>query len=115
MIKTISALAALAAASAFVLPAVSQADEVNSVRISYADLNLGSGVGQQVLQRRIAGAARTVCVIEDSRELALRSATNACRNDAIASAEPAYAAAVAAARHGTVTIMDAAALMVTAP
>ena len=114
MLKTISALVALAAASAFVLPTVSQAEEPNSERVSYADLNLGSDVGQHILQRRIAGAARTVCVIEDSREIELRSATNACRSNAMASAEPAYEAAVAAARHGTVTVMDAAALIVTA-
>jgi UrcA family protein len=112
MLKTLSALAALAVASAFVLPTVSQAEESNSVRVSYADLNLGSTAGQHVLQRRIAGAARTVCVIEDSRELALRTATNACRGDAIASAEPAYEAAIAAARHGTVTVVGAASLIV---
>ena len=114
MLKTVSALAALAAASALVLPTVSRAEETNKVRVSYADLNLGSEPGQQVLQRRIAAAARTVCVIEDSRELALASATNACRADAIAGARPAYEAALAAARHGTVTIMGAAALTVTA-
>ena len=44
MLKTISALAALTAASAFVLPTVSQAEETNIVRVSYADLNrLGYG------------------------------------------------------------------------
>jgi UrcA family protein len=114
MLKTISALAALAVASAVVLPTVSQAEEPNSVRVSYADLNLGSDVGQHVLQRRIAGAARIVCVIEDSKEIALRSATNVCRSEAMARAQPAYASAVAAARHGTVTI-DAAALIIAAP
>ena len=114
MMKAVSALAALAATSTFVLPTVSRADELNSVRVSYADLNLGSDVGQHMLQRRIAGAARVVCVIEDSRELALRSATNGCRSDAIARAMPAYETAVAAARHGTVSV-DAAALVVSMP
>ena len=114
MLKTISALAAFAAASALVAPTVSQAEESNSVRVSYADLNLGSDVGQHVLQRRIAGAAHIVCVIEDSREMALRRATDACRSDAMAKAQPAYAAAVAAARHGTVTI-GAATLVIAAP
>jgi UrcA family protein len=111
--KPIIAIAALTVASALVVPTVSQAQETNSVRVSYADLNLGSEPGQNVLQRRIAGAARTVCVIEDSREIALRSATNACRSDAVASAQPAYEAAVAAARRGTVTVIGAAALVVT--
>jgi UrcA family protein len=115
MLKTISALAALAVASALVAPTVSQAEEPNSVRVSFADLNLASDLGQHTLQRRITGAARTVCVIEDSRELALARATNACRGDAIASARPAYEAAVASAtRQGTVTILDSAALIVTA-
>jgi UrcA family protein len=114
MLKTISALAALVVASAFVLPTVSQAEEPNSVRVSYADLNLASDIGQNLLQRRIAGAARTVCVIEDSRELELSSATNHCRREAVASARPAYEAAVASAtRHGTVSIIDSAALIVT--
>ena len=115
MLKTLCALAALAVASAFIAPTVSQAEEPNSVRVSFADLNLASDLGQHTLQRRITGAARTVCVIEDSRELALASATKACRNDAIASGRPAYEAAVASAtRHGTVTILDTAALTVTA-
>jgi UrcA family protein len=115
MLKTISALAALAVASALVAPTVSQAEEPSSVRVSFADLNLASDVGQHTLQRRITGAARTVCVIEDSRELALASATNACRGNAIASARPAYEAAVASAtRQGTVTILDSAALVVMA-
>jgi hypothetical protein len=51
-------------------------------------------------------------VIEDSRELALARATNECRGDAIASAQPAYDAAVAAARRGTVIIGAGAALTV---
>jgi UrcA family protein len=113
MLKTLSALAALAVASALVAPTVSQAEEPNSVRVSFADLNLASDVGQHTLQRRITGAARTVCAIEGSRELALASATNACRRDAAASARPTYEAAVASAtRHGTVTILDTAAVTV---
>jgi UrcA family protein len=114
MLKTITAVAALAIASAFVVPTVSQAGETNSARVSYADLNLASGVGQKTLERRIVGAARVVCAIEDSRELALASATNACRGDAIAGAQPAFNEAVAAARRGSVTVLESAALIVTA-
>ena len=114
MLKTIPALAALVVASALVVPTVSQAADSNSVRVSYADLNLASQRGQHLLSSRIDRAAQTVCEIEDSRELALARETNLCRSDAIERARPAYEAAVASARHGTVTVMDAAALIVSA-
>jgi UrcA family protein len=114
MLKTISAVAAVTAASMLVVPTVSQASVSRSARVSYADLNLASPVGAQILERRIAGAAKFVCEIEDSRELALANATNSCRSDAIAGAQPQYEAAVAAARHGSVTVLDGASLIVTA-
>jgi UrcA family protein len=113
MLKTLPALAALAVAGALVIPTISQAAETNSVRVSYADLNLVSSVGQHTLQGRIAYAARVVCVIEDSRELALASATNACRSDAIDRAQPAYEAAISAARHPSVTVLGSTSLIVT--
>ncbi len=112
MLKAISALAAFAVAAALVVPTVTQAAEPNSVRVSYADLNLASRAGQQVLQGRIVWAARTVCQFEDSRDLALESATNLCRSDAIERVQPAYEAAVAAARHGSVTVLGGAVLIV---
>lgn len=113
MLKAISALAAFAVAAVLVVPTVTQAADSNSVRVSYADLNLSTNHGQQVLQGRIVWAARTVCEIEDSRELPLASATKLCRTDAIDRARPQYEAAVAAARHGTVTILSGAAVVVT--
>jgi len=88
MLKPILAAAAVIAASALVGPTVSQAATTNSYRVSYADLNLASDHGRQSLQRRIAFGARVVCEIEDSRELALAAATNACRGDAVESARP---------------------------
>jgi UrcA family protein len=114
MSKTIAAVGALVVAAALVLPTASQAQQFdsNSVRVSYADLNLGAAPGQLRLQHRMKDAARTVCVIEDSREAALRSATNICRSDAVARAWPAYEAAVAAARHGSVTVIGATSLIV---
>lgn len=114
MSKLLPAIAAVIAASALLIPTVSHADDTNSMRVSYADLNLASVGAQHVLQRRMTGAAKIVCVIEDSKELALASATNGCRSDAIARAQPAYEAAVAAAKRGSVTVLDAAALIVTA-
>lgn len=115
MLKAIPVAAALAAAAALVVPTVSRAAETNSVRVSYADLNLASDVGQSSLHRRIVYAARVVCQFEDSRQLPIQTATNACRNDAVASAQPAFEAAVASFRHGTVVVGGAAALVVSRP
>jgi len=114
MFKPVIAFVAIVVASVLVTPTVSQAATTNSYRVSYADLNLASKVGQHRLQRRIAFGATVVCEIEDSRELALASATNACRSDAVASAQPAYDAAVGATRRGTVQVLESA-LIVTAP
>lgn len=115
MLKTLPAFAALAAAGALLVPTVGEAADSNSVRVSYADLNLRSSVGQEALQRRIAFAAETVCFMgEQPFELKMVSATKACRADAVAGARPAYEAAVASARRGTVTVLDGAALIVTA-
>lgn len=114
MLKPLLALAAVLAASVLVGPTVSQAATANSYRVSYADLNLASSNGRQVLQRRMEFGARVVCEIEDSREMALAAATTACRGVALDGARPAYEAAVAAARRGTVRVLDSAALIVTA-
>jgi UrcA family protein len=95
-------------------PAASQAEEPISVGVSYADLNLSSTTGQQILQRRIAYAAMSVCGVADHRDLKFSSAVSDCRAGAIGDAQPAYAAAVAAARHGMVEVLGAA-LIVTAP
>jgi UrcA family protein len=114
MLKPIFAFAALVTASALLVPTATQAATTNSERVSYADLNLASDQGRGTLERRVAFAAKMVCEIEDSRELALASATRLCRSDAIEGARPAFEAAVNAARHGTVTIMGASTLSVTA-
>ena len=107
MLKLLSAFAAVVAASALVTPTVSHAATTNSVRVSYADLNLASQVGATILEKRISSAARFVCEIEDSRELALAQATNMCRDQAISDAQPAFHAALVAARNPSVTILDA--------
>jgi UrcA family protein len=115
MLKTIHAFAAIVSAAALIAPTASQAEAPQSVRVSYADLNLAALKGQQSLERRIAFAAKTVCDLgETSRELKLAHATKLCRTDAIDRVQPAYEAAINAARRGTVTVLDAAALIVTA-
>ena len=114
MLKTLPALAALAMASALVVPTVSQAAEVPSVRVSYADLNLATDFGQNKLQRRIAFAAGQVCGTSDPRDLNLVRAVSDCRTETIADVQPAFQLAVGRARHGTVEVLDTAALIVTA-
>ena len=114
MLKTLPALAALAAATSLVVPTASQAAERSSVRVSYADLNLATDFGQHKLQRRIAFAAELVCDKTDRMDLVFARAVAECQNGAIQDAEPAFAAAVAAARRPSVTVLDATALVVTA-
>jgi UrcA family protein len=114
MLKPIPVLGALVVAAALVAPTVGRAADPSSVHVSYADLNLASGVGRQKLQGRIAFAARIVCQFEDSRQLDLATATKICRDDAIERARPAYEAAVAAAQHPSVTVGAAASLVVNA-
>ena len=105
MLKAIPAIAALLVASALVVPTVSQAAESNVVRVSYADLNIATDLGASILEKRIAAAARDVCEIEDSREMALAHATTLCRSRAIADAHPQFIAALTAARHPTITVL----------
>jgi UrcA family protein len=115
MLKTVSAFAAVLVASTLVVPTVSSAMDSDSVRVSYADLNLTADSGQQLLQHRIVRAAKVVCIYDQTRDIGLARETEACRTDAIGRAQPAYEAAVNNARRGTVTVLDAAALIVTAP
>lgn len=107
MLKTIPAFAAMLAATALVVPTVSQAAESNSVRVSYADLNLASEAGATILEKRIASAAEFVCEVEDSRELALAQETRICRSLAVSDAQPAFNAVLAAARNPSVTVLPA--------
>jgi UrcA family protein len=115
MLKTLPALAALVVASALVVPTVSLAQDTQSVRVTYADLNLTTDFGQNKLQRRISYAAEFVCDKADPMDFNYTRAVSDCRIGAIAGAQPAFAAAVNAARHPSVTVLDATALIVTRP
>jgi len=108
MTKTMTALCSLLVATLAATPANAGGQDSRSMRVGYSDLNLRSDAGRDSLQRRITNAARVVCVIEDSRQLALRASTRNCRSAAVESARPAYEAAMAAAR-GSVTVSDTAA------
>ena len=77
-------------------------DEV-TVRVSYADLNLASAAGRARLERRIAGAARSICGNYASNELRMFALVSECRADAIASARIPTDVASNGARDLTVT------------
>ena len=115
MIKSMSAIAAVLLATALVAPTVTQAEEVPSARVSYADLNLANADARETLQNRVQFAATSICD-NGARSMELEQAQSArlCRTNAIASAQPALDAAFAAARRGTVTVLTGASLTVTA-
>ena len=113
--KTLWIVAATFTSASILVPTVAEAQTVESVRVGYSDLNLANEAGQERLSRRIAMAARSVCGFEDPRQLELAAAVNQCREQAIAGAQPAFDAAVAAAtRRGTVTVTSAGSLTVSA-
>ena len=115
MSKSMAALAAVVMSAALLVPTVSHAEDTQSVRVSYADLNLATAIGQDRLDRRVAFAAKVACDLgETSSELRLASLTQTCRDGAIAGVQPQLAAAITSARRGTVTVLDGAALIVTA-
>ena len=113
MLKTLPALGALVVAGALVVPTVSFAAETTSARVSYADLNLASDTGKSALVRRVSFAADQLCGVGKWKGLAITAEAAACSTDAVASAQPAVEAAIAAARRGSVTVLDGAALIVT--
>ena len=115
MLKTLSALGSLVAASALVVPTVSQAEQTLSVRVPDSDLNHASSAGPGALTQRISNAAKYVCE-GDLTNIDAVSQVYACRIDAVATAQPAYKAAVAeATRHGTVTVLESTSLIVAKP
>lgn len=114
MLKMLPALAAMAAASIVVAPTITHAADTQSVRVSYADLNLISTFDQAKLQNRIHFAAEIVCGPADHRDVAFANAVGRCRTATVADAQPAFEAAVAASRHPSVTVLEATALVVTA-
>ena len=113
MLKTLPVLAALAITTALVVPTVSLAAEKDSVRVSYADLNLTTDLGQNRLQHRVAFAARLVCDTAAPLDLKFEREVAGCRSGAIAAAQPAIQAAIGKARHPSVEVLDTAALIVT--
>ena len=63
------------------------AAEVRTTTVHYADLDVHSAQGRAVLDRRVEGAARSVCTSADSG-LAARIEEGRCVRHAIATAKP---------------------------
>jgi UrcA family protein len=86
--KTIIAItAALLATCAGHALAQSVTDDVPSVQVSYADLDLLSSAGRSALQARVNAAVDRVCPKSDIRKLEMRQYEQACRSRALAGAE----------------------------
>jgi UrcA family protein len=115
MLKTLPALAALVVAGTFVVPTVSSAAETTTARVSFADLNLSTNTGKSALVHRVSNAADRLCGVGKWKALGLTAEAAACSNDAVASAQPAVEAAIAAARRGSVTVLEGSAVIVTLP
>ena len=80
------------------------APETITVRVSYADLNLATPEGRARLDRRIAGAARSICGSFSPAQLEMAMLVRDCREGAIASARlPAALAGNAGPRDLAVT------------
>lgn len=60
----------------------------DSVRVSYADLNLGSSSGLKTLEGRVRRAAKKLCVDRRVDDLEREMAGRACISAALASAQP---------------------------
>lgn len=102
--KTILAAAFAVVLNAGIAAAPAAAQTVDSVTVSYADLNLGSAAGRAVLDRRIAHAARQVCGQFAPIELRRNSLSRACQADVIASAEAQRSAIVFASNNANARV-----------
>jgi UrcA family protein len=84
--KSLFRVALAAAAVTAALTGAVRADEVPQIHVKYADLNINSSAGAQVLYRRIRVAADRVCEISGSRDLAAWAKERECARHAIAQA-----------------------------
>jgi UrcA family protein len=75
--------------------------ETRTAVVHYDDLNLRSQVGAATLERRIAGAVETVCRRPNDRSLAELAREAACRQTAVAEAQPKLRSALASAGRTT--------------
>ena len=104
-----TSLAAAAVAAGFLTfglaasPAVAQ--PVETVLVSYADLDLSREVGRVRLDRRIANAAEQLCGGYSPADLDWAAAVRTCQSETIADVQPQRDAAIG--RRGTVRVSSA--------
>lgn len=92
-------IAMAAAMSALFLSApLAAGEEMNTVRVTTADLDLRSDNGQRVLDRRIAAASKQVCGVRGTRGLSQQSTVQRCVTDTMADARKQRDRLVTAAR-----------------
>jgi UrcA family protein len=85
--RLLTALAGcLLAGTLSVAHAAPPSDAVPTTVVKYGDLNISTDDGARALYQRITAAARRVCPLDDSRELAQTARSNACRTAAVARA-----------------------------
>ncbi|MCB2065714.1 MAG: UrcA family protein [Erythrobacter sp.] len=93
--------AAIAASAALAVPAAA-AEQGESVRVRYSDLNLSTDQGQAALQRRLERAAEEVCGVDrNSSGMALPSRqARRCYNETVRNFEREVAALAAEQQRG---------------
>jgi UrcA family protein len=92
---TAATLITTAIFSAFSAPALAAEVETRTAVVRYDDLDLHTRSGTTTLERRIAGAVETVCHRPENRSLVEMVHEAACRQTAIAQAQPQLQAALA--------------------
>lgn len=85
MQRILPSVIATAAALALSAPAWAKVEQI-SVRVSYADLDIGHSAGRRILERRISRAANAIC--RDPSPFTPMRMMKACRTEALASVEP---------------------------
>lgn len=89
----VPALAAICLAGAFAAPA--SAADIVTVQVGYADLDLTTDAGKDVLETRVSTAIKTACVKPESRSLKAAQAWENCKDSASNSASDQVEKAIA--------------------
>ena len=86
--SSILAAAAVAASLCNLAAAPAFAESPESILVSYADLNLANAAGRDILDRRIANAASSLCGQYTLAHVGFATAARACQAETIAAVQP---------------------------